>query len=356
MPGRTLPAKPQSLLKTSLRNWNKLFGKNVEMEGWSYYGEITTKKQANDIRDEMTDPLKVYFPSWQASEPNKMRILRIRDDRTVTRNKVKKWQEMVRKSVKVGQHAILIRWKNNQKGKLPKTFETTCVVDKKSIVYDSMLSNTVTVDSHSRCFDYHIGWIWQTNFADMTRGKIWADCNPVCSPNGTLISCDFDCGGDMVLGDAKCAGSVAPVPGTNCCNLSYSWGWGTPLITVSVTIVAGKSTVVVSGSLGSKGSGMGACTCCCAATPVRPPRPTSSTTVPSGSNRPREVSIAGAMCNEPCYCQGPSCGGNGPHCTAMKTEPNGCATDSNGKCVRRAGHVGPHKCNHTDHYFSTFRF
>jgi hypothetical protein len=328
------------LLTTTTTNCKKIFPNKNNILSSSYYGTIRNQKQARLIRDEMTDPARVWFPSWQASEPHKMRLRQIRDDRTVTRRKVTKWQEMVRKKIKVGHTVLLIEW--DRRGT---KFETTCVVDKSTIVYDSILSNTVTVDSHSRCFDYRIGWIWQTTFASMTRGKIWADCLPTCSPNGTLINCGFNCGGSMALGTALCTGTVAPIPGTNCCNLAYSWGWGTPLITV--TIVAGA--VTITGSLGSSGSGAGTCTCCCPATPTAG---TGTGTAGGATSRPRPA--AAAMCNVSCMCQGPDCPGPGQHCPSQATEDYSCA-GAGGKCVRRADHSGPHKCGH-GHYFSPFRF
>ncbi len=257
-----MPKAPAAVLKqlaTARTNWNRRFGKQVKMTGWTYHGTIQDRVHAKEIETEMTDPIKVWFPSWNDSTPGPIKFLRIKDDPTVTRALIAKWKKLVRSHIQVGEHVFRISWLRGGK-----KVSSVCVTNGQSVVYDSILSNTVITDHHSRCFDYHIGWIWQTNFADMTRGKIWADCIPNCKPDGSLLICDQNCGGDMTLGTAKCVPiSCKRIPGSDCCNLAYSWGWGTPLITVKVTLKGKFGSVTVSGILGSSGSGSGSCTCCC---------------------------------------------------------------------------------------------
>lgn len=83
--------------------------------------------------------------------------------------------------------------------------------------------------------------------------------------------------------------------------------------------------------------------------PPPPPPPGRSTSGATGGTD------ATGMCNVGCLCQGPDCGGIGSsHCPNQKKEDDGCAV-AGGRCVRRAGHVGPHKCSH-GHNFDPYHF
>jgi hypothetical protein len=254
-----IPRSPLRQLQASKSAWDKAFGETVQLAGWSYLGKIGEPKRLNEVFKEMTRTHDVWFPSWDASIPNKIALLRIPEDPTVDHEAITKWTASVRDLLHVGQHVIRIEWKAGKR-----RVETTCIASTTTILYDSILTNMVNIAHHSRCLDYRIGWMWQTTYSKMTRGKIWADCTATCK-KGQLISCDDDCGGDCTGGDAKCLGNSVRIADTDCCRLTYSWGWTIGLKSVKVSGGVGKlkGSVSIKGYIGSSGSGNGACSCCC---------------------------------------------------------------------------------------------
>ncbi len=255
-----LPAGPKDQIERSIANWNSMYGMNVKATGWKEDAMpvIRTDKDRTTTVDDITGVQNAWLPNGDISNPAGMTAEKVADDRSVAKEDISAWQKKIAAMIKIGLHRVRISWVKGSTA-----FSTICVTDDNSIVYDDMLSNFVMIAHHSKCFDYHIGWAWQSKYEDMTRGKIWANLSVKCDDAGNVIACLPDCGGDMSLGQASCV-CVTKIVG-NCCVMDYQWAWacGFKKLKFNFDVKGVKVGVEVEGYLGSSGSGNGACAECC---------------------------------------------------------------------------------------------
>lgn len=271
-----LPARPRQLLETSIQNWNRVYGKEVRALRWTYQGRITSEEQKSRITNEMTNPERAWFPSGEVTAPDEMTALRIVDDPTIDQAEIAKWQAMVRDRVAIGNHIVRLEW---TKGTV--AFSTITITNESQLVYDSMLFNAVLVEKHSRCLDYRMGWLWQTEWKDMTRGFITADLEVGCDSEGNA-SCYHRCDSSMTLGEAKI--NCKRTQSADCCGLEWTYAWACGFKKVKVK--ADKFGLEVEGWIGSSGAGDGSCGECCPKPRRRPPPP-SRPDEPTPPTKPR---------------------------------------------------------------------
>ena len=248
-----LPKKPSLQLEAAIKGWNKNYGTKVKALGWSYEGRVSSPKERKDAVLAMTSPDRVWMPHGDPAKSVRMTAQRVADHPEIPVAVLAKWQRSVGKLVTTGLHIMKIEW---QKG--TKKFSTVCVADGNALIYDTMLFNASLVTSHHSCFYMQIQWIWGSK-----RGEITADLQAKCQ-NGVPVVCNSNCNAWMTLGDAKINCSTKKVK--NCCVLSYSYAWGTPLVTIKVS--KNGFTLSTSG-IGSSGMGSGTCSDCCPESAVR---------------------------------------------------------------------------------------
>lgn len=255
--GQGLPAMPKILVEKAIDNWNKVYGTNVRATGWTYEGKIRTEKERQSAISEITNPTKAWMPQVNLDRPSAASADRVSSFPAIPASDIRSWKDSVSSKIKSGQHKVRVKW---MKGTT--TFTTLCITDDKTIIYDNMFSNTALQDHHSRCYDSHLCWIWQSSYADCSRGAIWADLTVKCDPDGTP-HCTNDCGGWMSGGTANCKCVVTKVG--NCCHMEYTWAWACGFKKVKFKLDAKgvKFEAEIEGYLGSEGSGDGSCEECC---------------------------------------------------------------------------------------------
>ncbi|HEY6063780.1 MAG TPA: hypothetical protein VIV35_09235, partial [Chitinophagaceae bacterium] len=225
-----------------------------------------------------------WMPQVNVEKPSSASAERIASFPTIPADDLTAWKNTTRDLIKIGQHRVRVKW---MKGTTP--FTTLCITDDKTIIYDNMFSNTAISNHHSRCYDSHLCWIWQSTYADCSRGAIWADLTVTCDADGTP-HCTNDCGGWMTGGTANCKCVVTKV--ANCCHMEYTWAWACGFKKVKFKLDAKgvKFEAEIEGYLGSEGSGDGSCEQCCPKPPVTVnPVTTPKTTGTAGIVGPQNV-------------------------------------------------------------------
>lgn len=251
------PSAARALVDRAIENWNRIYGTTVKAINWNYEGTIGDENKRSAVIAEITDPEKAWMPAGDFNLPAEMTADRVSSDRSISKAALDKWKNDVAGKLKTGQHLMRLNW---QKSGTP--FSSLCVTGESDIVYDNMLSNAVIPAHHSRCEDSRLGWLWQSEYKDMTRGEITADLVITC--NGATPICDHRCNAWMSAGDAKITCDIAT--NGNCCRLTWAYGWACGFKSVKVT---GKGWgIEIEGYIGSSGTGSGSCTECCPIPPV----------------------------------------------------------------------------------------
>ncbi len=258
-----------TVVDDAIAGWNQEYGTNVQVLDWIDDGILFTEGERQAAVSAMTEPLETWMPSGDADVPSGMTALRIADDPGISPVDIAAWSAMVDDLVEVGHRRLTINWTKAGFG----NFTTICIVNDVAIVYDSMFSNAggggIPSPLNRRCLDYRMWWIWErfasSNPADWTRGQITADNNPTCQ-NGQVIACDKSCDASMTAGEARIECRSQQVPGTQCCQLEYNWGWATGF--KKIALGADGFTLEIEGIIGSSGAGNGSCTECCDPVPA----------------------------------------------------------------------------------------
>ncbi len=258
-----LPGAIDSINEASLQNWNDSYGASVVMTDWTYVGVIDDEAERDQIVADLTATDTAWFPVVSTAAPDDITIATIDDfPGLITQNEIDAWQSEVDSLVEVGHYVITIDWTEGTD-----TYQTTCIADDNTLVYDSMLFGVsggelrVVSAVTTKCLDYRMWWIWQKDdgWENWTRGYIRANLITVCEDH-MPVSCDSDCTASMTLGDAKIKCKTSKVD--NCCKLEFNWAWTTSFLK-SIKVEADGYSLTIEGSFGSSASGNGSCTYCC---------------------------------------------------------------------------------------------
>lgn len=254
------------LLARAIQNWNAFYGANVVATGISDEGPILDDARRVAVVGLMTDTTTTFMPSGDVTMPHTMWALPISADPTIPGVKIGEWRMRIDRTVSVGDRVVRVHWRRVD-GRL---FDTYCVLRGSMIKYDSMLSNIAFFGGGPRrtVFNYRMGWAWQSDFNDMTRGSIVVDGTASCR-NGQVI-CTENCTASMSLGEADVNCKSSHIAGTECCKVEYSWAWACGF--TSIKVGNDDFTLEVEGIIGSSGSGNGSAIVCCGeGQPLRDP-------------------------------------------------------------------------------------
>ncbi len=232
--------------------WNAQFGNTAIVTGGYYLGPIAdeaTRQRAVDFITALD-----YTATGDFADPSSVSLAQISTDPAISDAARARWARAIDDAIKIGQDAYWLEWSSSQYGSIG----TVAIVDPVAMVWDNILSSASYVEDLSPgiaastgALNLRITWLWGS-----TRGRITADVKAIC--DGEQVLCMETCDAWMSLGSATVNCQVEK--DGNCCVMSYSYGWGTPLVDVEVQ---GDGFTVKASGIGSSGDGNGTVIDCC---------------------------------------------------------------------------------------------
>lgn len=233
--------------------WNGNYGHAALITGGQYLGIIRTEEERNRAVAAML--ALDYAASGDFTNPASVEVFDVSENPRVSREAYFRWAASADSAACIGQEAYLVDWQIPGVG----PFQTIALVTDQTVAWEGILQSAAyeepdtpgTLAAGRSSMSRRIKWIWGS-----TRGRISAKVQAIC--NGPRISCQKTCDAWMSVGTAiiKCEIEKAG----ECCNLKYSFGWGTPLVDVEV---ARDGFSVTASGLGSNGEGNGTLIDCC---------------------------------------------------------------------------------------------
>lgn len=275
----TPPDAPIEQLRTSVSNWNVLFGSKIQASGFKLLGFIRTDDERMKVADWISK--NSVFPVVDMCRPQTIDLTTL-DDRRIPETFRLDYGSQILETCMMGDLVFELEWQrvSTTRSKRKKNtmeikrehFVSLAIANQNGIKYDSILSN-VSGGKGKRmsdermgtdCFKYRMWWIWQafSDWENWTRGHITICLTAVCDENGNLLACRAVSDCSMTLGTAKCQ-IAEPKKSGACCEAKYAWGWATGTIEVEIEIEGNGFKVKTKGTFGSSASGEGQLVDCC---------------------------------------------------------------------------------------------
>jgi hypothetical protein len=291
-----LPDLAVCQLRAAFDNLNQMYGLGLRPRGFKVLGLVGDDDARREVIEWIAD--KAIVPCGDMLFPRSIQLVRRSEAPDLGAADHEAFQASVAERVHVGDFAVRLTFDDPALGPV----ESLAVVNDQGIQYDALLFGFFTIAQgqlppDSACTDcewWRFGWIWQSGFANMTRGEVKICLTVVCDNAGRAIDCLSSRHCFMQLGD--CSTQIANVRRVgNCCRALCAWGVATGTVGVKVTLTAGRLTVTFSGTLGSTAQGGRSLRDCC---PPRQIVPT-STQLPADTEDDDTVEVVGA---KPCGC------------------------------------------------------
>lgn len=278
-------------LAAGAANWNDIYGDVVRLTGFRLLGRCATRPQRDAVRGWLA--AHSVFPTGNADYPESLELHAIDE---ATDESAAATLATIDDRLALGDQVVEISWSRGDADQ----FKTLAIADREGLRYDSLLTNVATSgpveyepdERHTDCVDIRIGWIWQRQRQDMTRGRILLCLSAECDAAGRLVRCPeptrfmF-----MQLGSVD--GDVINVRRVgNCCVALCAWAWATATITVKVKAKYGGLEIEISGGFGTVGKGGRELKDCCpkgAAQPVDEKPQQKPVETPAGGEHPHTV-------------------------------------------------------------------
>lgn len=279
-----LPVLPPSLarlpdpavrqLRSSLDNLNKVYGLSVNASGFKAIGIVATEDHRVSVIQWINQ--NAVFPVGEMDRSRSVRFLSGADAATQTGARIEDFLAGVGDRVSLGDFAVQMQYSDPVAG----DFSTIAIVGPEGIKFDTLLFGVFTsapgqLDPYSArtdCEWWRFGWIWQSTFAEMTRGEVKMCLTVICDNAGNAIDCDTSKHCFMQIG--TCDVDITNVKAAgNCCTADCAWGVATGTVTAKVKLNLGRLTVEFEGTFGSTAKGGRTLRDCCPPQPI--PTPTS---------------------------------------------------------------------------------
>jgi hypothetical protein len=261
-------------LRASVSNWNEVFGSVAQLNDFHLLGVCTTKRQCESVSQWILS--NGIFPVGNIDYPDRVELHTVSDATDDSANFIR---ELIAGLITVGDLVLTLHWMRADGSE----FKTLTIANDAGIQYDSLLSSValsarvdhVSDERHTDCEHIRIGWIWQRNYKDMTRGQIDLCLSAECGPAGDVVRCP-EATKFMFMQLGSVDGDVQYIHREgNCCVGLCAWAWATATITVKVKAKYGGLEIEVSGGLGTVGKGGRELKDCCPKRSDFPPQPES---------------------------------------------------------------------------------